>query len=377
MSKDDALPLSDQAQGAPHPSAVPRLLGHAQAERALLDAIADERLHHAWLLIGPKGVGKASFAWRAAKYLLATPPVEPGGMFGAPPPPTSLDIDPEHPVVRRIMAGSEPRLMVLRRPYDEKTKRFKQAITVDEARKLKGFFAMSAPDGGRRVVIVDAADEMNTNAANAILKVLEEPPKDVVLLLVNHQPARLLPTIRSRCRTLRFAPLTPDDLATALSTICEEPPSGEVLRTISVLAEGSVGAALSLHQEGGAILYTQIVRLLDTLPRLDRAMAVALANTCAGRDGAARFDLTITLFQHALSRLARRGAMGQALPEAVTGEDAVLARLAPTPHSARAWAEAASTLTQTARRGAAVNLDAPTLVLNLIHALQDTARSAI
>ncbi len=374
MSLDDAIRMSDQAEGAPHPSMAPRLIGHDHAEAALLEAVANDRLHHAWLLIGPKGVGKATFAWRAAKFLLATPPTDPNDMFGAAPAPDSLEISPENPVVRRIMAGSDPRLMVLRRPYDDKKKRFKQDITVDEARKLKGFFAMSAPDGGRRVVIVDAADELNTSAANAILKVLEEPPKDVVLLLINHQPARLLPTIRSRCRTLRFAPLAPDDLAMVLNKNAEEPPERDVLRTISVLADGSVGSALSLHQDGGAQIYIHILKLLDSLPRLDRGAAVALANTCAGRDGAARFELTITLLQHGLARLALRGATGNALPEAITGEDAILNRLSPCPHHARAWAEAASTLTRTARRGAAVNLDAPTLLLDLIHSLQETAQ---
>lgn len=267
--------------------------------------------------------------------------------------------------------------MVLRRLYDAKTKRFKQAITVDEARKLKGFFAMSAPDGGRRVVIVDPADELNANAANALLKVLEEPPKHVVLFLVNHQPARLLPTIRSRCRTLRFSPLGPQDLAVALHTACEDPPHGDLLRTISVLADGSVGAALGLHQSGGAVLYAQVIGMLDTLPRLDRALAVALANTCVGPDGAARFTFVIDMIEHALLRLARRGATGAPLPEAVSGENAVLTKLSGTPHQARAWAEAASLLTQKARRGAAVNLDAPSLLLDLIHGLQSVARKSL
>lgn len=374
MNDTAPLPRADQAEGAPHPSDTAQLFGHSAPEAALLDALAQDRLHHAWLLTGPKGIGKASFAWRAAKYLLATAPHDRNDMFGAPPPPTSLDVAEDNPVLHRIMAGSEPRLMVLRRPYDEKTKRFKQAITVDEARKLKGFFGLSTPDGGRRVVIVDAADEMNPNAANAILKVLEEPPENVVLLLVNHQPARILPTIRSRCRTLRFAPLSESDLARALSAACETPPEPEVMRTISVLADGSVGSALDLHLQGGAVLYAQILHLLDSLPRLDRAAAVQLANSCAGRDGAPRFELSLTLIQHALARLARRGATGQPLPEASNGEEALLARLSPSPHAARAWAEAASTLTATARRGAAVNLDPASLMLDLLHGLERTAR---
>lgn len=184
------LPDPDRIAGAPHPRDATRLLGHAGAEAEFLAAHASGRLHSGWLLTGPAGIGKATLAYRMAAFLLAG---HDQGMFGAP---TSLDLPDNDPDLRLIRAGSHPRLFVLRRGLNDKGDGWRSQITVDEARRLKGFFQMSAADGGRRVVIIDAADEMNVSAANAILKGLEEPPARTTLLLVAHQPARLLPTIR-------------------------------------------------------------------------------------------------------------------------------------------------------------------------------------
>ena len=196
---DTDIPEADRAPGAPHPRESQRVIGQDVAEAEFLDAYAADRVHHAWMISGPRGIGKATLAWRIARFLLATP-VDDGGMLGAPEPPKSLDIAPDNPTTKRLLALSEPRLFVLRRPWDAKTERIRTEITVDEVRKLKGFFALSSTDGGRRVVIVDAADELNVSAANALLKLLEEPPQDTVMLLIAHQPSRLLPTILSRCR---------------------------------------------------------------------------------------------------------------------------------------------------------------------------------
>jgi DNA polymerase III subunit delta' len=189
----DDIPEPDRTLGAPHPRATARLIGQDAAETTFLTAFNTGRLHHAWLITGPRGVGKATLAWRIAKFLLATPDDD-GGMF-APPPPITLDL-PDSPILHRINALSESRLFLLRRPYDEKTARLRAEITVDEVRKMKSYFTLSAADGGRRVAIIDAVDDMNTAAANALLKLLEEPPAKVTLLLIAHQPARLLPTIR-------------------------------------------------------------------------------------------------------------------------------------------------------------------------------------
>ncbi len=214
---DPTQPEPDRIEGAPHPRETNLLYGQDAAQADFLQAFGSDRLHHGWLITGPRGVGKATLAWQIARFLLATPLVREDGLFGAPPPPTDLHIAPDHPVSRRMLAGSEAGLFALRRPYDDKAKRLKAQITVDEVRRLKGFFALSSADGGRRVVIVDTADDMNVSAANAILKLLEEPPDRTTLLLVSHQPSRLLPTIRSRCRELRLAPLNAADMAQALA----------------------------------------------------------------------------------------------------------------------------------------------------------------
>lgn len=361
---DDALPESDRLDGAPHPRDAAQVFGHASAEAEFLTAATSGRLPHGWLLTGPKGVGKATFAWRAARFLLATPPPEDEdeGMFGAPPPPQTLDIAKDHPVARRMVALSEPGLFLLRRPVDDKDqKKLKTVITVDEVRGLKGFFQMSAGNH-RRVVIVDSADEMNANAANALLKELEEPPKGAVLFLISHRPSGLLPTIRSRCRTLRFNPLADSDLADALTQAGAEPPEGAALAT---LAQGSVGAAIALAEQGGPALYADIAKLLGSLPNMDRQLALRLADGAAGKANEARFDLTLSLLDTALSRAARLGATGQPPTEIVPNETALLTRLAPTPHHARQWASLAQSLTARARRGKAVNLDPAALVFDI------------
>ncbi|HMO71597.1 MAG TPA: DNA polymerase III subunit delta' [Paracoccaceae bacterium] len=370
--KTDAPPLPepDRQDGAPHPRDTGRLFGQAAAEAAFLDAFAGGRLHHAWLIAGPRGIGKATLAWRIARFLLTTPDPGAGGLFDAPPAPSTLDTDPGHPAVRRILALSEPRLHLLRRGPTDKGDRLAQVITVDETRRLRGFLSLSAADGGRRVVILDSADEMNTSAANAILKLLEEPPAHVTFLIVAHQPARLLPTIRSRCRVLRLAPLSPPDLAEALALAGA--PAGDPA-ALAELAGGSVGAALALSAQDGAGLYRDLVALLATLPRLDRPRAIALADSAGARGAEGRFDLAVTLIDRALARLARTGATGRPPPEAAPGEAAVLARLSPDIAAGRAWADLAQALGVRARAGRAVNLDPSALLMDILLRLDDTA----
>ncbi len=360
----ESLPEPDKLDGAPHPRDTTELIGHADQEAAFLEAASDGKLHHAWLLTGPRGVGKATFAWRAARFLRALP--APGDML-ADAVPTGLAMGADHPVARRISALSDPGVFLLRRGWDHKLKRLKTVITVDEARRLTPFFGMALADGGYRVVIVDSADELNPNAANALLKLLEEPPARCVLLLISHRPARLLPTIRSRCRTLRFDPLAPDDLTAALAvTGHEADPS------LAELSAGSVGEAIRLAKDDGAALFANLITLLDSAPKMDRGRARAVADACLGRGAEARYDLTLRLIDLALARLARAG-VGIALPEAAPNEGPVLARLSPTPAAARTWAELAETLAERARHGRAVNLDPAVLVLDLLLAMNATA----
>ena len=368
MSDDILEP--DRTPGAPHPRDTARLIGQSAAEAGFLDAYRAGRLHHAWMITGPRGVGKATLAWRIARFLLANPDDD-GGMF-APPPPVTLDIDPASPVVRRIAAQSESRLTLLRRPYDDKTARLRTEITVDEVRKMKSFFTLSAADGGRRVAIIDAVDELNTSAANALLKLLEEPPPRVTLLLISHQPARLLPTIRSRCRELRALPLASADLAAALSQAGGDVTPDDRIR-LAELAGGSVGEAFRLTNLDGLKLYGVLIALFATLPRLDRPRAQALADAGSGKGTEAQFDLIVTLIDLFLARLARAGTLGESPLEAARGEAALLARLSPDPEAGRTWADLAQSLTIRARRGKAVNLDPSALLMDMILKIDEVA----
>jgi DNA polymerase-3 subunit delta' len=322
------------------------------------------------MLTGPKGVGKATLAWRLARFLLATPDAD-GGMFSAPPP-TTLDVPPDHPVARRILQLAEPRNFLLRRGPNEKETALSQVISVDEVRKMKSFFTLSAADGGRRTAIIDSLDEMNPQAANALLKLLEEPPANVTLFLIAHQPARLLPTIRSRCRELRLGPLGPEDLAAALAAAGGSV-APEEATALAELSAGSVGEAFRMTNLDGLPLYAALTRLFATLPRLDRPLALALAERAAARGAAETFDLLVTLIDVFLSRLARFGTTGAPPPEAAPGETQLLARLSPHSEAARAWADLAQSLASRARRGKAVNLDPAALLMDMLLKVDETA----
>lgn len=348
----DEAPESDRVPGAPHPRHAGGVAGHDRAVADFLASADAHRLHHAWLVTGPRGIGKATLAWAIARWLLAG-----GG-------PDSLAVPPDDPVSRRVSALSEPRLHLVRRGFDDKTGRMKAEIGVEDIRALLSFFHMSAAEGGRRVAIVDAADDMNGPAANALLKMLEEPPKGGVILLIAHQPARLLPTIRSRCRELRLAPLAPGDMAQVLAAQGVE---GDA-PALAALSGGSVGEALRLAGQDGLKVYGQLVGLFATLPRFDRQKARDFAEGAGGRataDGDP-FDLRITLMDLFLTRLARAGLMGAPIPEAAPGEGALMARLCPDADAARIWAGAQAELSARARAGRAVNLDPAALVMDML-----------
>ena len=371
MAEAYDIPEPDRIEGAPHPRETHRLFGHDKAEADFLSAFTTGRMHHGWLITGPRGVGKATLAWRLARFLLATPDAD-GGLFGAPEPPTTLDIPEDDPTARRIRALAEPRLFLLRRAWDEDKKRLKTVITVDEVRRMKSFFALSAADGGRRAAIIDDADEMNSNAANALLKLLEEPPAGATFFLISHQPFRLLPTIRSRCRELRLTPLPPDALAAALAQAGGDA-TPEDAQALAELAGGSVGEAFRLTNLDGLKLYAVLTQLLATLPRIDRPRLLALAELGAARGAEEQFDLILTLLDLFLTRLARAAATRTLPPAAAKGEAEAITRLADHPNAARLWAEAAQSLSARARKGKAVNLDPAALLMDMVLKLEETA----
>ena len=282
-----------------------KLIGHATAEEAFLDAWKGGRLHHAWLLTGPRGVGKATFAYRIARFVLSGGGEgEGGGLFGEPLPPTTLDVDPEHPAVRQMLAGSSPALKVLERAVNDKGKLAKET-TVDQVRALIPFLGTTPADGGWRVVIVDAADDMNRQAANALLKMLEEPPAKTLFLLISHAPGRLLPTIRSRCRRLPLAPLDPASVEAALQIAAPELSSAEIERLVP-LAKGCPGRALrfaGLDVQGLETALDALIRTGDP----SGAIALELAAALSAAAAQARYEAFLELVPERLATFAEEG----------------------------------------------------------------------
>ncbi len=354
-----------------HPRNNPDLFGHGAAERSLLDAWNSGRLAHAWLICGPKGIGKATLAYRFARFVLAGGG-EGGGLFGGQP--DSLEIRPDHPVFRRIGAQGHADLEAVERRWaDDKKAKLKTEIVVDDVRGVGGFLSLTPAEGGWRVVIIDSADEMNRNAANAVLKVLEEPPRKALLLLVSHSPGRLLPTIRSRCRRLVLQPLAE---ATVADLLTRHRPglAAADLAALARLAEGSIGKALALADEGGLDLYRDLVGLLQGLPRLDVPALHAFGDRVARPENEAAFRTVAELMAWWLARLVRAGGTGGgAIAEVVAGEGALMAQLL-TAASLEHWLEVWEKITTLFARTEAVHLDRKQAVLSAFLSVERLVR---
>ncbi len=345
-----------------------RLLDHDMAERTMLLAQQTGKLHHAWLLTGPRGIGKATLAWRFARFLLAG---QAGGLFGAP---DSLEVAREAPGRSLIDARSHPDLFHLRRTLNADTGRMRNEIVVDDVRGLGEFMHMTPAMGDWRVAIVDSADEMNRNAANAVLKILEEPPPNAVLLIVAHAPGRLLPTIRSRCRRLALHPLG-DETVIALLGDYAPNTSPDERAALARLAEGSIGRALELASAGSLALYREMVEVLSTLPDLDMPRLHGFAERFARRGEEANADWRSLnyLFDGWLKGLLREGAVGEGTAPVVPAERGLQEKFLVAASLDR-WMEAWEKVARLMSRSDAVNTDRKQTVLVSFLTLQSVMR---
>jgi DNA polymerase III subunit delta' len=339
---------------APAPRANPDLIGHETAEAVLRQLFENGRLPHALLLSGPRGIGKATLAYRLARFVLSAGGDGSGlGMFGASPEP-GLAVSPESGVFRRVAAGGHADLLTVERAFDPRRKRLRSEIVVDDVREIGAFLHLTSAEGGWRVVIVDGADAMNRNAGNALLKILEEPPRRALLLLVAHSPGRLLPTIRSRCHQVKLAALSQSNIRQLLLRCCPDVDDSAAPSIID-LAEGSIGRALELASSGGVELYRTMLAMLERRGGIDPLALHGFADRLARADAEDSYRMAEELLRQHLAR--------RALSATRAGDRSGAAR----------WAELRSDISDSFARTDGLNLDRKQTILSAFFAIEQMA----
>jgi DNA polymerase-3 subunit delta' len=338
---------AEDVLAAPHPRETRVLFGHHEAEHALLGAYRRGRIPHAVLIGGPQGIGKATLAYRMAKFVLAHPDPAASDVAAA----ADLSVDPAHPAARRVTAGAHPDLLALERGLSD-TGKMRRTIAVDDVRRSVSFFGSTAGEGGWRLAIVDSVDELNAEGENALLKILEEPPHRSLLFLISHAPGRVRATLRSRCRRLLLRPLPEPDVAQAAAQALRRGLADSDIRSAAALADGSVARALTLLDGEALALHRQVVALLDKLPAVSGQDLHALGDALGGADQRV-FDTVIGTVNGWLSeRLAAHR------------DAARMARIA------EVWEE----VNRAAREVAVFNLDRKPLIFHTFGLLAEAAR---
>ena len=365
--------MNDETDDILQPRENPYFQGHDEAEKTLLDSFGSGRLPHAWLIAGPRGVGKATLAFRFTRHVLARDGAEEtGGLFGdAPAPAKGLHLDAGDPVFRRVAsAGHADLLTVERQKIGDNGKR-RTEIVVDDVRAVGAFLRLTPAEGGWRVVVVDSADEMNRHSANALLKALEEPSPKALLLVISHNPGRLLPTIRSRCRRLTLKPLGDGQMADLLNRYRPDL-EAEDARALARLGEGSIGRALALANEGGLDLYRDLMGMIESLPVIDVAALHVLGDRLARPEAENAFRAATQILHWWIGRLILVGAQADAAIDDREKErmERLLAGRGLDP-----WLEVWDKTTRLLARAEGANLLPKQLVLNVFFAIENAART--
>jgi DNA polymerase III subunit delta' len=336
---------------APHPRETSVLFGHREAETALLNAYKSGRIPHAWLIGGAQGIGKATLAYRMARFVLAHRNPLADGVQRA----DTLRVEPKDTVARHIASGAHGSLLTLERTLNEKGV-MRTVITVDETRETISFFGSTAAVEGWRVCIVDTVDELNPNAANALLKILEEPPQQSLFLLISHAPARVLATIQSRCRKLSLRPLATSDVVRAVAQATGRPADDPALKEAAEASEGSAARAITLLGGDTLKLQQRTAALLEILPQVDPRELHALGDALGTSDRVALAAFVDSIDRWVAERLRVDGTSSQNLPR--------LARLA------EVWEKIA----RTARDTQDYNLERKPLVFSVFSMLAEATR---
>ncbi len=296
------MEFNKDLEGERSPINNPLLLGHDDAEQLFLSSFFSRRVPHAWLLTGTKGIGKATFAYRIARFVLTNNVISSGkdrsfySDIELVKTPINLNSDINNPICRRIMSGGHPDFLNITRALDEKTGKKKKQITVDEIRKINSFLSLTSAEGGWKVIVIDSIDDLNLNSANALLKILEEPPSNTLILLVCHNLMSILETIRSRCRHIKLNLLEKDILITLIKEYLVDLPMDDT-KILSRLSGGSIGRALYLAEGPILEVFNKIETILSTFPKLDMSKVHDLGNIL-------QRDKTGDLFIHAMHFLA-------------------------------------------------------------------------
>jgi DNA polymerase-3 subunit delta' len=308
---------SEDEAGVPHPRETTLLVGHREAERELLDAYRGGRMPHAWLIGGPAGIGKATLAYRMARFVLAHPRPDAEAVLAA----STLDVPPDHPVARRIAVRGHSDLLAIERRLNDSGTKLRTEIAVDDVRRMVPFFGSTAGEGGWRICVVDSVDELNASGANALLKVVEEPPTRSLLLLVSHAPGRALPTIRSRCRRLTLRALSRDEVIQAAAAALDVQRDDEGLVKAADLSDGSVARAIALYDGPAMAIHERVTGLLARLPHTEPQALHALGDNL-GRADEIAFDAFQNAVRDWLSGQIARGGSTRRLARAATAWEA-------------------------------------------------------